>query len=89
MLRKAISAVVAATLLATTSLADSLLINGIDPATAGAPDRGATQAAVARDYGEPMGQSGPVGEPPISIWEYEPFVVYFEYDRVVHTVAKR
>jgi hypothetical protein len=36
-----------------------------------------------------LSKNSSVGEPPISSWEYEPFVVYFEYDRVIHSVAKR
>lgn len=92
MLRKAMSGMfaigAALSLLASVSSADTLLIEGIEGGIT-APDRGVTQAAVVRDFGEPVGRSGPVGEPPISMWEYEPFVVYFEYDRVVHTVAKR
>ncbi len=31
---------------------------------------------------------GPVGKPPISQWHYQDFVVYFEGDRVIHTVLK-
>ena len=30
-----------------------------------------------------------VGEPPISRWVYADFVVFFEYDRVIHAVIKR
>ena len=40
-------------------------------------------------YGEPKQCSGPVGEPPISHWVYPDFVVYYEYDRVIHAVVPR
>ena len=30
-----------------------------------------------------------VGDPPITTWEYTDFLVYFEYDRVIHSVSKR
>jgi len=89
MLRKAMSVILASTMLAAPGLTESLLIEGIDPATASQPDRGATKAEVIQEFGEPAQRLGPVGEPPISSWEYTPFVVYFEFDRVVHTVAKR
>ena len=71
------------------SLAETLLIEGIADGVSTQPDRGASQAEVVREFGEPDQRLGPVGEPPISTWEYAPFVVYFEYDKVVHTVAKR
>lgn len=54
----------------------------------GKPSRGMTQDRVARDYGEPVSRRSPVGDPPISRWEYEDFIVYFEYDKVIHAVSK-
>ena len=53
------------------------------------PKRGTTQARVEADFGQPNSRKGAVGDPPISSWEYENFVVYFEYDRVIHAVKKR
>ena len=50
------------------------------------PARGLSQASVKQQFGEPVSQTGPVGEPPISTWEYPNFKVYFEHDHVVHTV---
>ncbi|HTF84045.1 MAG TPA: hypothetical protein VL987_05635 [Cellvibrio sp.] len=52
------------------------------------PRAGATKAAVEAQFGEPISKQGPVGEPPISSWEYADFVVYFEHDHVIHSVAK-
>ncbi len=52
------------------------------------PRTGVTKANVAAQFGEPISKQGPVGEPPISSWEYSDFVVYFEYDHVIHSVAK-
>ncbi|WP_339898688.1 hypothetical protein [uncultured Gilvimarinus sp.] len=52
------------------------------------PATGTTKASVKTKYGEPMTQQGPVGEPPIYTWTYSDFVVYFESDRVVHSVIK-
>jgi len=70
--------------------ADTLIMAGIDPAnTAQTPERGTAKSAVANDWGEPINQREAVGEPPISSWEYPDFVVFFENDKVLHTVAKR
>lgn len=90
MLRKAMFAIVLSGLFGNVALADSLVIDGISSANAANhPARGATKADVVAKFGEPTGQNGPVGEPPISSWDYGSFVVYFEYDRVLHAVAKR
>ena len=55
----------------------------------GRPTRGMTQARVEASYGAPQQVDGAVGDPPISKWHYANFVVYFEYDRVIHAVLKR
>ena len=56
---------------------------------AGKPTRGMTQERVRAEYGSPQSEEAAVGEPPISRWHYAGFVVYFEYDRVIHAVTKR
>lgn len=53
------------------------------------PASGMTQASVEAKYGTPVSKIAPVGDPPISRWVYSDFIVYFEYDRVIHTVLKR
>ena len=53
------------------------------------PTRGMTQASVESKFGAPVSKNDAVGEPPISSWEYQTMVVYFEYDRVIHAVKKR
>ena len=53
------------------------------------PSRGMTQARVESTYGSPISREAPVGDPPITRWEYTDFVVFFEHDRVIHAVAKR
>ncbi len=55
----------------------------------GRPSRGMTQASVESRYGSPISVEAPVGEPPITRWVYSDFVVFFEYDRVIHAVVKR
>ena len=82
----------AALLLALGSLASADTVK-VDGATArtddGRPSRGMTQASVESKYGSPASVKAPVGEPPIARWEYADFVVFFEYDRVIHAVKKR
>ncbi len=58
-------------------------------AAADRPTRGMTESRVEEKFGSPVSKVAPVGEPPISRWEYPGFIVYFEYDRVIHSVAKR
>ncbi len=50
------------------------------------PPRGTTKASVRERLGEPERQVPAVGDPPISSWVYERFTVYFEHDRVLHSV---
>lgn len=53
------------------------------------PRRGMNKTDVEAAYGAPRDRSRAVGEPPISYWEFEHYFVYFENDRVLHTVFKR
>lgn len=55
----------------------------------GRPSRGMTQASVESKYGSPVSVESPIGEPPITRWVYSDFVVFFEYDKVIHAVVKR
>ncbi len=57
--------------------------------SAGKPSRGMTQARVEADYGAPQKTHAAVGDPPISRWDYAEFVVFFEYDRVIHAVTRK
>lgn len=50
------------------------------------PSAGMTKTQVQKRFGEPTGFKDAVGEPPISSWSYNNFTVYFEYDRVIHSV---
>jgi len=73
--------------------ADTLQMGGTENASrfehAGKPTRGMTQQRVESEFGQPQTRIAPVGDPPISRWEYADFVVYFEYDRVIHAVTRR
>jgi hypothetical protein len=51
------------------------------------PSRGMTMQAVEAKFGAPQERHGAVGEPPISRWDYHGFRVFFEKDRVIHTVV--
>lgn len=50
------------------------------------PAKGSTKAGVSAEFGEPIEKVAPKGTPPISQWKYSDFVVYFEYDHVIHSV---
>jgi hypothetical protein len=71
--------------------ADTLIIQGIDQAqqtAAQRPARGMTMSKVTSNWGAPFTKNAAVGEPPITRWEYNDFVVFFEHDRVLHAVLK-
>lgn len=53
------------------------------------PGNGMSMADVEAAYGNPLEKRPAVGEPPITQWVYGDFIVYFEYDRVIHSVARR
>ena len=70
--------------------AETVNMDGVAPGSSdGRPSRGMTQASVESTYGSPTSVEAAVGEPPISRWVYADFVVFFEYDRVIHAVIKR
>ena len=70
--------------------AQTLQMDGVAPDPNSArPTRGMTQASVESRFGTPVSRQAAVGAPPISRWDYQGFVVYFEYDRVIHAVMKR
>lgn len=72
-----------------TASADTLEMSGARAMSGdGRPTRGMTQASVESKYGSPASVKAPVGDPPITRWEYPDFVVYFERDRVIHAVRK-
>ncbi len=68
--------------------ADTLSLGPLGPAMEG-PKRGSTMADVEATIGPPQSTSGPVGDPPITVWHYPKFNVYFEYDKVLHSVEPR
>ena len=91
MLKKAMSMIVVGLFCSFGSVhAETLVIDGIDAqGSSERPKSGVTSQSVESRYGSPLSKNAAVGDPPISSWEYPSFVVYFEYDRVIHAVAKR
>jgi hypothetical protein len=57
-----------------------------DPGIA-TPTRGMKMSEVAAQFGNPVTKIPAIGKPPISRWEYQGFIVYFEYDHVIHSVV--
>ena len=53
------------------------------------PGRGMTKDSVEERFGVPSQKYDPIGEPPITRWDYNGFSVYFEYDHVIHAVSHR
>lgn len=69
--------------------ADKLVIENVAAGAASErPARGSSMARVEARFGAPATRSGPVGRPPITRWDYADFVVFFEYDHVVHAVGR-
>ena len=60
----------------------------VKESTVATPSRGMTMNQVASKFGAPTTKVPAIGEPPISRWEYPGFVVYFEHERVIHTVVE-
>jgi hypothetical protein len=53
-----------------------------------APIRGMNMDNVEHIFGTPVQKYDAVGKPPITRWDYPDYVVYFEYNMVLHTVMK-
>ena len=72
--------------------ADTLLLEGLEASQGSAADRpmrGMSMDSVESRFGVPRSRHEAVGDPPISRWDYTGFVVYFEYQYVIHAVASR
>ncbi len=69
------------------AMADELTMTPAPEASRDRPVRGMSMDKVEATYGAPSRRIPAVGEPPITRWEYPGFVVYFEYNRVIHAVA--
>ena len=52
------------------------------------PVTGMSMTTVEAQFGTPAKQFPAKGQPPITRWEYEQFVVYFEGNTVIHSVVR-
>lgn len=50
------------------------------------PHKGQSKRAVLERFGLADEEHKPVGQPPITRWDYRDFSVYFEYDHVINSV---
>lgn len=57
-------------------------------ASAALPQSGLSNTHVIQRYGEPVRRHAAVGQPPISRWDYADVSVYFEQDKVIHSVRQ-
>lgn len=53
------------------------------------PSRGSSMDAVKSKFGAPTQEESSVGTPPITRWDYPGYSVFFENDKVLHTVIAR
>ena len=53
------------------------------------PPRGMTMTNVEEHFGEPESKNEPIGDPPITVWQYSNYTVYFEHQHVIHTVVNK
>jgi hypothetical protein len=82
--------------LATASLAQADVVSIIDSYDAPnteqgvlRPIRGMSMAQVEQKFGQAEETSPAVGEPPITVWSYPDFKVYFEHNLVIYSVVKQ
>jgi hypothetical protein len=75
--------------------ADTLLVDRVKAERSmSAPRRGMTMSQVERAYGTPSEKLSPAGgdaprHPTINRWVYPSYIVYFERDHVINSVAQR
>ena len=81
-------ALLCALLLPPSSLAETLEIpiGQQGEAVAGLPQLGESKRSVLERFGLADEEHPPVGQPPITRWDYRSFSVYFEYDHVINSV---
>ena len=82
-------------ILPVTAYSDTLVIPDISnqpsntPEGVPRPTRSMTMEQVKDQFGNPLEIHGPVGNPPITRWVYDRFVVHFEHEYVIHSVVKK
>jgi len=81
--------------LASAAVAETLVVNEgvqVRESPLDRPKRGVTMDQVEKQFGAPAARHPTVGgssaqQPPITRWDYSGFSVFFERDRVVHSVV--
>ncbi|UFQ96398.1 phosphodiesterase [Pseudomonas wenzhouensis] len=72
------------------SLAETLSIplgsQGAELDASNLPHKGQSKRSVLERFGLADEEHKPVGQPPITRWDYREFSVYFEYDHVINSV---
>jgi hypothetical protein len=82
--------VAAASLYAPCAAAETIVVDDqviVRESTIETPQRGLTMSAVEARFGAPQNRHPAVGKPPITRWDYPGFAVFFENDRVLHSVV--
>jgi hypothetical protein len=72
------------------ALAETIVVNDqlmVRESAVERPARGMSMANVEARFGAPTSRQPTVGQPPITRWDYPGFSVFFEHDRVIHSVA--
>ncbi|HVC29805.1 MAG TPA: hypothetical protein VND24_01370 [Steroidobacteraceae bacterium] len=70
--------------------AETVVVDGhvaVAQSSVARPTRGTTMREVQAKFGAPEKRFPAVGKPPITRWDYPAFSVYFEFNRVVHSVV--
>lgn len=72
------------------SSADVLIIERIQNSKSiNVPDRGLSMDQVIAEFGEPIVRKESIGSPPITVWKYNDFSVYFEKTWVINSVVNK
>ena len=72
------------------AVAETLVVDDqltVMPSDVARPARGSSMKSVEAKFGAPQTRHETVGKPPITRWDYAGFSVFFEHDRVIHSVA--
>ena len=70
--------------------AETIVVNDkvmVRESTINRPSGGMSMDQVQKKFGEPTMRHATVGKPPITRWDYPQFSVFFEGDRVIHSVV--
>jgi hypothetical protein len=77
-------------LMAGSALAETIVVDDqvvVRASDIARPAPGMKMDIVEKRFGEPVERHAAVGAPPISRWDYAGYSVFFEKDRVIHTVV--